>query len=85
MTDDEMVGCHHRLNGHELEKAPGDGERRGNLACCSPWNFPGKHTGVLLPFPTPGDLPNPGINHMSLVSPALAGRFFTIVPPGKNS
>jgi len=37
MTEDEMVGCHHRLNGHELEKAPGDGERRGNLACCSPW------------------------------------------------
>ena len=28
MTEDEMVGCHHRLNGHELEKAPGDGEGR---------------------------------------------------------
>ena len=30
-----------------------------------------------LPFPFPGDLPNPGIEPMSLVSPALAGRFFT--------
>ena len=32
-------------------------------------------------FPTAGDLPNPGIKPMSLVSPALAGRFFTVVPP----
>ena len=32
-----MVGWHHRLNGHELEKVPGDGEGQGSLACCSPW------------------------------------------------
>ena len=32
-----MVGWHHRLNGHEFEQAPGDGEGQGNLACCSPW------------------------------------------------
>ena len=31
-----------------------------------------------LPFPSPGDLPNPGIESASLMSPALAGRFFTI-------
>ena len=37
MTDDEMVGWHHRLNGHEFEQAPGDGEGQGNLVCCSPW------------------------------------------------
>ena len=36
-----------------------------------------------LPFPSPGDLPNPGIEPTSLVSPALAGIFFTTVPPGK--
>ena len=36
-----------------------------------------------LPFPTPGDLPDPGVKPMSLVSPALAGRFFTTVPPGR--
>ena len=36
-----------------------------------------------LPFPTPGDLPNPGIESMCLMSPALAGRFFTPVPSGK--
>ena len=37
MTEDEMVGWHHRLDGHEFEQAPGVGERQGSLACCSPW------------------------------------------------
>ena len=32
-----MVGWHHRLNGHEFEKTPGDGEGQRSLACCSPW------------------------------------------------
>ena len=36
-----------------------------------------------LPFPIPGDLPNPGIQSVSLVSPALAGRFFTSEPRGE--
>ena len=36
-----------------------------------------------LPFSTPGDLPDPRIEHMSLGSPALAGGFFTAAPPGK--
>ena len=36
-TDDEMVGWHHRLNGHEFEQAPGVGDGQGSLACCSPW------------------------------------------------
>ena len=36
-TEDEMVGWHHRLNGHEFEQVLGDGEEQGNLACCSPW------------------------------------------------
>ena len=34
-------------------------------------------------FPPPGDLPDPGLEPVSLVSPALAGRFFTTEPPGK--
>ena len=37
----------------------------------------------LVPFPTPEDLPDPGIEPSSLVSPASAGRFFTTVPSGK--
>jgi len=36
-----------------------------------------------VPFPTPGDLSHSGIELASLISPALAGRFFTTVPPGK--
>ena len=36
-----------------------------------------------LPFPPPGDLPDSGMEPESLVSPALAGRFFTTEPPGK--
>ena len=34
---DKMAGWHHRLNGHEFEKTPGDSEGQGSLACCSPW------------------------------------------------
>ena len=37
MTEDEMVGWHHRLDGHECEQAPGDSEGQGSLACCRPW------------------------------------------------
>ena len=37
MTEDEMVGWHHQLNGHEFEQALGDGEGQGSLACCSSW------------------------------------------------
>ena len=38
MTEDDMVGQHHQLNGHEFEQAPGDGVGQGRLACCSPWD-----------------------------------------------
>ena len=37
MTEDEVIGWHHQLNGHEFEQAPGDGEGQGSLAFCSPW------------------------------------------------
>ena len=36
-TEDEMVGWHHWLNGHEFGHTLGDGEGQGNLVCCSPW------------------------------------------------
>ena len=38
MTEDEMVVWHHWLNGHEFEKALGDGEWQESLECCSPWS-----------------------------------------------
>ena len=37
MTEDEMVGWHHRLNGHGLGWTPGVGDGQGGLACCGSW------------------------------------------------
>jgi len=37
MSEDEMVGWHHQLNGHGFEQTPGDSKGQGSLACCSPW------------------------------------------------
>ena len=37
MTEDEVVGWHHRLNGYEFEQAPGLDDGQGSLTCCSPW------------------------------------------------
>ena len=61
----------------------------GDPADCSP---PGSSVHGLrqqywsgLPFPSPGDLPNPGTKPISLASPALAGGFFTTAPPGNRS
>ena len=38
MTEDEMVGGLHWLDGHEFDQAPRDGEGQGSLACCGPWS-----------------------------------------------
>ena len=37
MTEDEMIGWHHRLDGHEFEQVPGVVDGLGSLVCCSPW------------------------------------------------
>ena len=37
MTENEMVGWHHCLKGHEFEQALRVGDGQGSLACCSPW------------------------------------------------
>ena len=37
MTEDEMVGKHLGLNGHEFDRALGGGDGQGSLVCCSPW------------------------------------------------
>ena len=41
MTEDEMVGWHHQLNGHEFEQALGVGDGQGSLVCFSPWGGKG--------------------------------------------
>ena len=42
-TEDEMVGWHHGLNGHEFEQTMGDGEGQQSQACCSPWGCRVRH------------------------------------------
>ena len=42
-TEDEMVGWHHRLSGHELEPTPGESGRQRSLACCGPWGGRVRH------------------------------------------
>ena len=37
MTEDEMIGWHHRFYGHEFEQAPGVGDGQGSVVCCNPW------------------------------------------------
>ena len=46
MTEDEMVGGHHQLDGHEFEQALGFGDGQGGLACCSPWDHKESDTTV---------------------------------------
>ena len=43
-TEDEMVGWHHRLNGHGFGRTPGVGDGQGSLVCCGPWGHKGLDT-----------------------------------------
>ena len=43
VTEDEMVGWHHRLDGHEFEQVLGVGDKQGSLACCSLWGCRVRH------------------------------------------
>ena len=62
MTEDEMVGWHHWLNGHEFGWTPGVGDGQGGLACCSPWGHKESDmTEQLISLePLPGDCALPG-------------------------
>ena len=81
MTEDEIVGWHHWLYGHEFEQAPGDGDGQGRLACCSPrgckeldmteWL---NNSNLLLYIHNSIFLPLPKVNH---VSPLVFNFFFT--------
>ena len=47
MTEDEMVGWHHQLNGHEFEHTPGVDDGQGSLVCYSPWGHKEQDTNQL--------------------------------------
>ena len=77
MTEDEIVGWPHQLNGHEFEQAPGVGDGQGGLVCCSPWGCKESHTmeqlnwltdihiypfgGSSFPFRSPQSIEFPGL------------------------
>ena len=48
MTEAEMVGWHHGLNGHEFEHIPGVSEGQESLACCSQWGGRFGHDGLIV-------------------------------------
>ena len=86
MTEDEMVGWHHRLNGHESESEVA----QSCLTLCDPMDctyqaspsmgFSKQEYWSGLPFPSPGDLPNPEIESRS---PTLQADALPSEPPGK--
>ena len=80
MTEDEIVGWHHRLDGREFEQAPGVGDGQGSLACCSPWVGHAWATELnwrmyFLGFPDGSVVKNP---------PANAGNMSLIPGPGRS-
>ena len=54
MTENEMVGWHHQLDGHEFEQDLGVGDGQGGLACCSPWGHKESDTTERLNRTEPG-------------------------------
>ena len=72
--------CAESLSHVRLFGTTGAGAHEAPLAM----EFPRQEYWSELPFPTPGDLPDLGIEPASLASPALVDRFFTTIPPGKS-
>ena len=77
--DSAGVVCLHMLSHAQLLVTPWTVAHQASLSM----EFSRQEYRSGLPFPSPEDLPDPGIEPMSLASPALAGRFFTTEPQGK--
>ena len=75
MTEDEMVGWHHRLNGYEFEQAQGDSEGQGRLECCSPWG--GKESDMTERLNNRGPLIPQGLRPFTGLSSRIVQTFFT--------
>ena len=78
-TEDEMVGCHHWLNGHEFQQAPGNVEGLGSLVCCSPWGRRVRHHLATEFFDNcPGNLEDPTSLKLKRVTVLVKDHFFLI-------
>ena len=65
-AEDEMVGWHHQLNGHEFDQTPGDGVGKGSLVSCSPWGRKESDTTERLNNNNPSPYSPPTIHLVSL-------------------
>ena len=75
MTEDEMVGWHHWLNGHEVEQAPGLGDGQGSLVPCSPWGH--KDSGIQFSLSVVSDSSQPlGLQDTRLPCPSPNPRVY---------
>ena len=70
-TEEEMIGWHHWLNGHEFESTPGVGDGQGGLVCCSPWGHKESDTTEWLNWT---ELTEPLARHCVIASSHWGGR-----------
>ena len=76
MKEEEMVGWHHRLDGHEFEWVPGDGDGQGGLACYSPWGWKESHLTDWTTEQQQKNLPSPHQYWLLFLPVALQYLFF---------
>ena len=76
ITEDELVGWHHLLDGHEFEQAPGVGDGQGSLVCCSPWGCKESDMTERLNWTYPFSRESSWPRNRTGVS-SIAGGFFT--------
>ena len=80
-TEDEMAGWHHRLNGHEFEWTPGDGDGQGGLACCDSWGLKESDTTERLNWRKHIRISKP---HVSLEIPIWCFEVMFLTPSAKH-
>ena len=78
MLEDKMLGWHHDLDGHEYERALGDGEVQRSLGCCRPWHD--RESNMTEPLKDFSGSPDSRIEPTFPVAPTLACGFFITGP-----
>ena len=84
MTEDEMIGWHQQLNGHEFKQAPGVGDEQGGLACCSPWGYKELDTTERLNWTEATKPPSHPLSCCQFHFSACACLFFFLLIPSRQ-